>query len=73
MIQCTAIDNPDPLLSADGAAKYLGLDSAVKHPGHTVRRLVRVGAITAHSIAGHIMIRRSELDRYIETSRKVHA
>ena len=57
--------NPDPLLDAAGAARYLGLVGVVKHPEQAVRALCRKLRLTHAKVCGKIMVRRSELDRYI--------
>lgn len=58
--------NPDPLLDARSAARYLGLEGAVKHPAQAVRSLCRKRRLTHAKVCGKIMVRRSELDRYVK-------
>ena len=65
-----AVDNSDPLYDAGSAAKYLGLNSVVKHPGQAVRTLCRKHRLRSTRIAGKVMVRRSWLESYIaENSR----
>jgi len=58
-------ENPDPLLSATDAARYLGLVGVVKHPGQTVRNLIRKRQLRGSVVAGKIMTRVSWLEAYI--------
>lgn len=60
-----AIGTGDPLLSAEAAADYLGLTATNKHPGEAVRHLCRTRRLAFARLCGKVMVRRSELDRYV--------
>ena len=60
--------NADPLLSATAAARYLGLEGTVRHPAQAVRSLCRKRRLTFAKVCGKIMVKRSELDRYVEAN-----
>lgn len=54
--------NPDPLLSIEDTAQYLGL-SAV-----TVRRMIRDGRLTAVRLGAAIRVRRSAIEQLLADS-----
>ena len=57
--------NSDPLLTAEQAAGYLGLGNTVKHPGASVRHLTRTRRLASIRVCGKVMVRKSELERFI--------
>lgn len=63
-------NNPDPFLSVDQTAEYLGLPSVVKHPAQAVRALIRKRRLQAARISDRWMIRRSWIEAYI--SENIH-
>ncbi len=64
----TNVPNADPLYDASGAAEYLGLVGAVKHPGQAVRSLCRKRHIRSTKVAGKVMVRQSWLEAYINAN-----
>jgi hypothetical protein len=58
--------NPDPLLCAREAGRYLGLEGVVKDPGKTVRAMTRRKKLPSVLIAGKVFVRKSWLDEYIQ-------
>lgn len=65
--------NPDPLLSARAAARYLGLIGVVKHPEQAVRSLCRKRRLRSTRVAGKVMVRRSWLEAYLEQNARLAA
>jgi len=55
--------HPDPLLDVKGAAAYLGVGRS------TMYKLLSCGSIVASRYARKTRIRRSELDRFVESCR----
>lgn len=52
-----------PLLTPDEAAKLLGLDKRVKHPGRAIRKMVRRGELAAVRVTRYLMIDPDSVDR----------
>lgn len=66
----TANKNLDPLLDAEAAARYLGLNGVMKHPAQAVRALCRKRRITHTLVGRRIMMRQSSLDEYLQENKR---
>lgn len=64
----TALIDTDPFFTATGAALYLGLTNAVKHPAQAMRGLARKKKIKSTRIAGKLMFRKSWLEEFIKAN-----
>ena len=58
------VANNDPLFDAETAAQYLGL-GCLNHPAQAIRSMCRKRRLAHFRVCGRLMVRRSELDRYL--------